>query len=178
MRPAVFLDRDGVINRPIIRGGKPYPPTSPEEVEILPGVIDALTALHEAGYWLIVVTNQPDVARSSTSKALVESINVRLQSELPLDAILTCFHDEPDRCDCRKPKPGLLLTAARDFEVDLSASFMVGDRWRDVEAGRRAGCRTIFIDYGYDERRPELYDFRAGSLLEAAEVILQEEKVK
>lgn len=178
MRPAVFLDRDGVINRPVIREGKPYPPASLEELEILPGVLDALAALSEAGYWLIVVTNQPDVARGSMPRALVDSINAWLQSELPLDAVLTCFHDGVDQCDCRKPKPGLLLTAARNFGIDLPASFMVGDRWRDVEAGRRAGCRTFFIDYGYDEKQPESYDFCVGSLLEAAKKILQEEKLK
>ncbi len=178
MRPAVFLDRDGVINRPIIRGDRPYPPASLEELEILPGVRDALAALSEAGYWLIVVTNQPDVARGSTPRALVDSINIWLQSELPLDAVMTCFHDEVDLCDCRKPKPGLLLTAAHNFGIDLPASFMVGDRWRDVEAGQQAGCRTFFIDYGYDEKQPESYDFRVGSLLEAAQIILQKEKLK
>jgi D-glycero-D-manno-heptose 1,7-bisphosphate phosphatase len=103
---------------------------------------------------------------------LVDSIHERLRSELDLDAILTCFHDTGDECDCRKPKPGLLLRAARDFNIDLSSSFMIGDRWRDVEAGKRAGCRTLFIDCRYDEEPPSACDFRVGSLIEASRIIL------
>lgn len=171
MRPAVYLDRDGVINRAIVREGKPYAPASLAELEILPGVPEALIALKEAGYWLLVVTNQPDVARGAAPRAVVDSMHDWLKSKLPLDAVLTCFHDG-DQCDCRKPKPGLLLGAAREFCIDLSGSFMVGDRWRDIEAGKIAGCQTVFIDYGYDEKRPESYDFRVGSLREATQMIL------
>ncbi len=172
MRPAVFLDRDGVINRAFIRGGIPHPPSSLQELEILPGVPEALSALRTHGYLLVVVTNQPDVARGTSSRELVDSVHGRLRRELDLDAILTCFHDSGDECECRKPKPGLLHRAAEDFGIDLSSSFMVGDRWRDVEAGRRAGCRTFFIDGGYDEKRPGSFDFRVGSLLDASKVIL------
>lgn len=173
MRPAVFLDRDGVINRAVIRDGRPYPPASLEELEILPGVREAMIALKGAGYLLVVVTNQPDVSRGTMPRTLVDSMNARLMSELPLDAVRTCFHDGDDECECRKPKPGLLLAAARDFGINLTASFMVGDRWRDVAAGRQAGCRTFFIDYGYDEQQPTKYDFRVGALLEAAQIILK-----
>jgi D-glycero-D-manno-heptose 1,7-bisphosphate phosphatase len=121
---------------------------------------------------LVVVTNQPDVARGTSSRELVDSIHERLSREFDLDAILTCFHDGADECECRKPKPGLLYRAAQDFGIDLSSSFMVGDRWCDVEAGRRAGCKTFFIDYGYDERPPSSCDFRVGSLIEASRIIL------
>jgi len=172
MTPAVFLDRDGVINRASIRNGAPHPPASLEEVEILPGVPAALSALKAHGYCLVVVTNQPDVARGISSRELVDSIHEQLKDELDLDAILACFHDSNDGCGCRKPKPGLLLRAADDFGIALSSSFMVGDRWRDVEAGKRAGCRTVFVDYGYDERPPSSYDFRVGSLIEASRIIL------
>lgn len=172
-RPAVFLDRDGVINRAFVRNGKPFPPASLDEFEILPGVAEALNALKTAGYLLFVATNQPDVVRGTVSRALVVGMNDRLKSELPIEAVLTCFHDDADRCDCRKPRPGLITAAARDWSVDLPKSFMVGDRWRDVEAGQRAGCRTVFIDLGYDEKRPESYDFSAGSVLEAAHIILK-----
>jgi D-glycero-D-manno-heptose 1,7-bisphosphate phosphatase len=105
---------------------------------------------------------------------LVDSIHERLKSELDLDAVFTCFHDDADECDCRKPKPGLLLRAAHDLGIDLTSSFMVGDRWRDVEAGRRAGCRTLFVDCGYRESRSHVCDFRVGSLLEASGIILAE----
>jgi D-glycero-D-manno-heptose 1,7-bisphosphate phosphatase len=167
----MFLDRDGVINRAVIRAGIPRPPASLEELELLPGVSDALSALHRGGYALVVVTNQPDVARGSTSRELVDDIHARLRSMLTLDAILTCFHDDAHGCDCRKPKPGLLLQAARELSIDLDSSFMVGDRWRDMEAGRRAGCRTFYVDHGY-ERAPACSDFRVKSLHEAAGVVL------
>lgn len=170
-QPAVFLDRDGVLNRAFIRGGLPHPPTSLRELEILPQVPEALRALKLLGYTLVVVTNQPDVARGTLSRRVVESIHARLGSELGLDAILTCFHDDGDACACRKPKAGLLFQAARELDIDLTASFMIGDRWGDVEAGRRAGCRTFFIDRGYAEKSPTACDFRVASLAEAADII-------
>jgi len=173
MRSAVFLDRDGVINRARVLNGKPYPPASLEQLEILVGVPEALNALKAAGYLLVVVTNQPDVARGTTPRELVESMNDQLKSELPLDAVRTCFHDSADQCECRKPKPGMLLNAARSFDIDLSSSYMVGDRWRDMVAGQRAGCKTFFIDYGYDEKQPEYCDYRVASLHDAAQIILQ-----
>ena len=172
MRSAIFLDRDGVINRAIVREGTPQPPCSLRELEILPQVSEALHALKARGYVLVVVTNQPDVARGSLSRERVEQIHARLRAELCLDAILTCFHDNADDCDCRKPKPGLLLRAARELDLDLPSSFMVGDRWRDVEAGQRAGCRTFHIAGDYRERPPASCDFRVGSLHEAAGIVL------
>jgi D-glycero-D-manno-heptose 1,7-bisphosphate phosphatase len=168
----MFLDRDGVINRAVIREGIPCPPASLNELEILPGVPAALNALKAGGYQLVVVTNQPDVARGSTSLQLVGDIHARLADTLALDAILTCFHDDSDDCECRKPKPGLLLQAARELSLDLASSFMIGDRWRDVEAGRRAGCRTFYVDQGYEERMPVCTDFRVDSLSQAAGVVL------
>src|SRR6202022_3622745 len=145
-------DRDGVINRALIRDGTPHPPATLRDLEILPYVPEALSALKAQGYSLVVVTNQPDVARGTSSRELVDSIHERLKSTLDLDAIFTCFHDNADACDCRKPNPGLLYRAAHDLSIDLPSSFMVGDRWRDVEAGKRAGCRTFFVDRSYHER--------------------------
>jgi D-glycero-D-manno-heptose 1,7-bisphosphate phosphatase len=174
MKRAVFLDRDGVINRAVIREGKPYPPANIAAMEVLPGVSEALERLHLAGYFLIVVTNQPDVARGTTKKEDVEGINSYLESLLPIDEFRTCYHDSVDHCDCRKPQPGALLAAARKHGIDLSTSYMVGDRWRDVEAGQRAGCKTCFIDYGYAEKQPDRVDYKVASLKEAAEIILGE----
>lgn len=174
MQRAVFLDRDGVINKAVVREGKPYPPASLSEVEVLPGVKAALERLREAGYLLIVVTNQPDVARGTASKESVEEINAVLSAILPIDEFRTCYHDSSDQCDCRKPNPGALLLAAKAHGIDMRHSFMVGDRWRDVEAGQSAGCKTCFIDYGYAEKQPEKVDFRVTSLLEAAQIILGE----
>ena len=174
MRRAIFLDRDGVINRAIVREGKPYPPVNISELEILPGVEVALTSLHRAGFMLIVVTNQPDVARGTATREGVEEINKSLSTRLPIDEFRTCYHDSSDRCDCRKPSPGALLSAAKQHAIDLGASYMVGDRWRDTEAGQHAGCKTIFLDYGYKEKQPDLVDYRVQSLAEAAEIILGE----
>jgi D-glycero-D-manno-heptose 1,7-bisphosphate phosphatase len=169
---AVFLDRDGVVNRALLRGGRPYPPSSVHELEVLPGVPEALHRLKAAGYRLIVVTNQPDVARGTSPRAVVDEINAALLACLPLDAMRTCFHDESDHCECRKPLPGLLIGAAREFDIDLAASWMIGDRWRDIEAGLAAGCRTIFVDHGYDERQPTRVSHRVGSLVEGSDIIL------
>ncbi|HSN24828.1 MAG TPA: HAD family hydrolase [Kofleriaceae bacterium] len=171
--PAVFLDRDGVINAAVVRDGRPYPPASAADLAILPGVVAALGDLRAAGFQLVVVTNQPDVRRGTQSREAVEAIHDKLRAELPLDAIYCCFHDDEDHCACRKPAPGLLLDAARDRALDLPASFMVGDRWRDTDAGAAAGCRTVFVDHGYSERRPASFDHRVTSLPEAAAWILR-----
>lgn len=171
-RRAVFLDRDGVINRAFIRNGLPYGPDVPEELEILPGVREALARLRDAGFYLVVVTNQPDVARGTRTREAVEDMNTGLLETLPLDDIRACYHDDRDHCTCRKPKPGLLQDAAREAGLDLSRSFMVGDRWRDVDAGRNAGCITIFVDGDYSERRPDSPDATVRSLPEAADWIL------
>jgi D-glycero-D-manno-heptose 1,7-bisphosphate phosphatase len=171
MTRAVFLDRDGVLNRAEIRDGKPYAPMSLEALEVLEDVPAALRKLREAGFRLIVVTNQPDVARGAQTRAVVEAMNERLAAELPVDEVVVCYHDGDD-CDCRKPKPGALLDAARRHGVELEQSFMVGDRWRDIEAGQRAGCRCLFVDRGYREQQPSAPFVRVESLAAAAEWIL------
>lgn len=168
---AVFLDRDGVLNRAIVREGRPYPPANLAELEVLPGVKQACNALKRAGYLGIVVTNQPDIGRGTQTRELVDEMNGWLQTELNLDEVMVCPHDDSAQCECRKPAPGLILAAAADWNIDLAQSFFVGDRWRDIEAGQRAGCQTIFIDYEYREKRPAAPDFIARNLSEAAEWI-------
>jgi transaldolase len=170
MTRAVFLDRDGVLNDAIVRQGKPYPP-SLDELRIADGAPAALTRLREAGYRLIVVTNQPDVARGTTTRAAIEAIHDALAAEMPVDEFLVCEHDG-DSCDCRKPKPGALLAAASQYGLDLKRSFLIGDRWRDVEAAQRAGCTALFIDRGYDEPQPTEPFVRVASITEAADWIL------
>jgi len=173
MRRAVFLDRDGVINRATVRDGMPRPPASADEMEILPGVPEALERLRAAGYALVVVTNQPDVVRGATTQEVVDAIHARMRAELGLDDIRVCPHVDEDRCECRKPKPGLLLRAPA---YDMPKCAMVGDRWRDVEAGRAAGCGvTILVDHGYDEALPNEPDARVASLAEAADWLLGRE---
>jgi D-glycero-D-manno-heptose 1,7-bisphosphate phosphatase len=174
VRRAVFLDRDGVISRSVIRNGKPYAPESVEKMEILQGVNDALASLRNAGFLNIVVTNQPDVAAGKQKVEIIEQMHRRLRLDLPLDDIKVCYHADADGCGCRKPKPGMLLQAAREFSIDLKQSFMVGDRWRDVAAGQASGCVNFFIDYGYLEKRPEPPYIAVKSLAEASRRILAE----
>ncbi|MFZ0035986.1 MAG: HAD-IIIA family hydrolase [Candidatus Acidiferrales bacterium] len=172
-RRAVFLDRDGVINRAVVRDGMPHPPATLAELEILPDVPEALRELKGHGFDLLVITNQPDVARGTQTRAAVEGINRKLASTLPLDDIIVCYHTDQDNCSCRKPKPGMLLDAARKHNIDLTVSFMIGDRWRDIEAGKTAGCRTILINGGYHEKQSsQPPDARVGSLREAASWII------
>ncbi|HUL90796.1 MAG TPA: HAD family hydrolase [Burkholderiales bacterium] len=172
MRRAVFLDRDGVINQSVVRDGKPYPPDSPAEMRIIAGVQESLASLRDAGFLNIVVTNQPDVATGRQNVATVEAMHRRLREELALDDIKVCYHRDADGCDCRKPKPGMLLQAARELGIDLARSFMVGDRWRDVAAGQAAGCTSFFVDYGYREKRPDPPYITVKSLAEAGSSIL------
>ena len=150
--PTVFLDRDGIINRSVIRDGKPYPPASVDELEIIPDAIHSLQLLASAGYLLIGVTNQPDVARGSQSLEAVEAINAAILNELPVKEIFTCYHDDKDDCSCRKPKPGLILKGAEKYGSDMEKSWMVGDRWKDISAGKNAGLRTVLVEYNYDEK--------------------------
>ncbi len=174
MSRAVFLDRDGVINRPVVRDGKPYPPMSVVEFELLPGVAEACERLKAAGFLLIVATNQPDVGRGTLSCEIVEAIHAKMCVLLPIDRVEVCYdagagHGQPS--EFRKPAPGMLLRAAAALEINLAQSWMVGDRWRDIDCGRAAGCRTIFVDHGYDEALRALPDHTVHSLTEAAEVI-------
>jgi len=171
---AIFLDRDGVLNRVRMRNGKPHPPAGESELEVTANARGLLQRLKEQSYKLLVVTNQPDVSRGITTRDAVDGINRKLAKELPVDEILVCYHSDSDNCDCRKPKAGLLLEGARRHQIDLAASFMVGDRWRDVEAGQNAGCQTILIDGEYDEKPPaQPPDVKVRSLEEAVDWILQ-----
>jgi D-glycero-D-manno-heptose 1,7-bisphosphate phosphatase len=185
-RPAVFLDRDGTLNRQIIREGRPFPPSTLDQFALFPDVPEACARLEAAGYVLVVATNQPDVGRGSQSRAMVEAMHARLRQWVPQIArIEVCYSpgltpagstpggstQVPDRR--RKPEPGMLLDAARALDLDLTRSWMIGDRWRDIDCGRRAGVRTVFIDYGYAEELREAPDFTVHSFAEAAAVILR-----
>jgi D-glycero-D-manno-heptose 1,7-bisphosphate phosphatase len=170
---AVFLDRDGVLNRTVVVDGRPHPPATLADIEILPGVPAALESLARQGLLLIGVTNQPDVARGRTTRAAVEAINRHLLECLALSGLLTCYHDDGDHCDCRKPKPGLLVRAAAERGIALERSFMVGDRWSDVAAGQAAGCSTFLIDAPYNERPRCTPDYVVEDLTEAAAHIIR-----
>lgn len=156
-RRAVFLDRDGVLVEALVRDGRPYPAASPDEARFVDEADEPLRLLAAAGFLLLVVTNQPDVARGTTSREAVDALNARLRERFPaLLDVLVCPHDAADDCSCRKPRPGMLLAAAAAHAIDLGASYLVGDRWRDVEAGHAAGCTTVLVDRGYAERGPSV----------------------
>jgi D-glycero-D-manno-heptose 1,7-bisphosphate phosphatase len=170
-RRAVFLDRDGVINRAIVSSGKPYPPLRVEQFELLPGVVEACGLLKAAGFLLVVATNQPDVGRGLLERETVEQMHERMLELLPIDRVEVCYDGSGDS-EFRKPRPGMLLRAAAKLTLDLAGSFMVGDRWRDIDCGHAAGCVTIFIDLGYEESLREPPDHRVQNLLEAARLVL------
>jgi D-glycero-D-manno-heptose 1,7-bisphosphate phosphatase len=174
MKKAVFLDRDGVLNRSVLIDGVPKPPTSLEEVEILPGVIEAIQYLRRHDFVPVVVTNQPDVARGHITESQVEAINTQISARTKIDHFYTCFHDDADLCACRKPLPGLIHLASRELDLSVHESYLVGDRWRDIAAGQAAGCKTFFIDYSYDEKMPKMPYRKVLSLLEAATLIVEE----
>ena len=166
---AIFLDRDGVINKANVIEGKPYPPINLDALEIIDNVGDSLKALRELGFYLFIVTNQPDVARGVTRQSEVEKINQYLLDTLTLDGIYVCYHDDRDACKCRKPEIGFLLDLREKYDLCLSDSYVIGDRWRDIEMGQRAGCKTVFIDYGYQEKQPVNPDFIVDSLSDFVE---------
>ncbi len=178
MRPVVFLDRDGVLNRAYPEGETTRPPAGVEELELLPGVRDALGRLQAAGFSMVVVTNQPDVARGRQTREAVEAINGALERELPLLETFTCYHDTHDKCGCRKPKPGLLLAAARKWDLDLAGGFLIGDRWSDVLAAQAAGCRGVLIETPFSQGDRCTPDFRTDEITVAAEWILDRTRME
>jgi D-glycero-D-manno-heptose 1,7-bisphosphate phosphatase len=176
-RRAVFLDRDGVINKSVVREGRPYPPAEAKDFELYGDVAAGCARLEAAGYLLIVITNQPDVARGTQTRAAVDAMHRKMLDALPqIVRVEVCWHagaDRGDPCDCRKPAPGMVLRAAQALEIDLAQSFLVGDRWRDVDCGRGAGCRTIFVDRNYSEALRQPPDWTVESFGQAVEVIMQ-----
>lgn len=169
---AIFLDRDGVLVIPEFRDGRSFAPRRLEDFRIYPGTTESACRLKEAGYVLVVVTNQPDVGNGLIDQSVVEKMHQKLCETVPIDAIEVCYHTTVDNCDCRKPKPGMLLRAAERLDLDCRRSVMVGDRWSDVEAGKAVGCKSIFIDLNYRDRRPEQPDFVVSSFTQATDLIL------
>lgn len=171
---AVFIDRDGVLNRTHVRDGKPYAPTRLEDFVLIPGVEAAVDRLKDAGFVLVVVTNQPDVGNGLVPQSVVEDMNAHLMANLRIDALKVCFHKQSEGCACRKPKPGMLMEAAHELDISMADSFMVGDRNGDILAGKAAGCRTIFIDNDYtSSEKPDNPDWAVRSFSQAAERILK-----
>ncbi len=176
MKKAIFLDRDGVVNKARVIFGKPHPPRSIEEVVIINGVSKAVIELQAKNFEIVVVTNQPDIARKETSQEKVEEINMHIRDKTGIDKFYICPHDDKDDCGCRKPKAGLILRAATDLNLDLNQSYLVGDRWKDIAAGQLAGCECYYIDESYTEVKPKLPYTKVKSLEEASWIILNKLK--
>ncbi len=168
----VFLDRDGVLNRAFPEGGTTRPPMSVAELELLPGVPEALTRLRAAGFALVVVTNQPDVTRGKQTRDAVEEINAKMHAELPLLDVFACYHDNADKCTCRKPKPGLLLAAEEKWNLELTTGFLIGDRWSDIAAAHAAGCRGVLIETPFSQPERCSPDHQAADIRGAVDWIL------
>ncbi len=181
-RRAVFLDRDGVLNRPVVRDGRPFPPATLSEFELFDDVVEGCGRLKAAGFLLIVITNQPDVGRGTQDQRMVEVMHQELCRRIPsLDAIGVCYHGGErygQPCPCRKPQPGMILNAAAEWQLDLASSYLIGDRWRDVDCAHAAGCRAIFLDRGYAETLRDIPDFTATTFSEAVDVVLREAAAK
>ena len=175
---AVFVDRDGVVNSCVVIDGRPFAPTEPGDFKILPGVSEALLKLKNAGYKTVLVTNQPDLSTGKQTWKGLNSMHSALSQRCHFDLIKVCGHVNQDRCTCRKPKPGLLMEASLELDLNLSESYIIGDRWSDVEAGRQSGCKgSFFIDYGYAEKRPSGRFTTVKSLKECVELILGDSSV-
>jgi D-glycero-D-manno-heptose 1,7-bisphosphate phosphatase len=173
VKAAAFLDRDGVLNASIMKGDTPCPPSNISEVEILPGVREAIEILNFNNYLPVVITNQPDVARGTRKLSEVQFINHYISRKINVSNFYVCPHDDRDQCMCRKPKPGLINLAVAELEIDLTKSFLVGDRWRDIEVGQSMGLPSFFVDYAYREPQPKLPFTRVGSLLEAVNLRIE-----
>jgi D-glycero-D-manno-heptose 1,7-bisphosphate phosphatase len=174
MNRAVFLDRDGVLNASIVRSGKPYPPQTLEEFQVYPEAPEACSLLKQAGFLLIVVTNQPDVGRGTQTQAVVDAMHEKLLDAIHLDRIEVCTAADDNAPDARrrKPAPGMLLDAAKALDIDLTRSYLIGDRWRDIECGHAAGCITILVERNYQEELRSPPHHYATNVLDAAQLIL------
>ena len=164
MNSAIFLDRDGVVNYPIIRNNKPYAPLILSELKIIPEIKRVIDFFKLKQFKIFVITNQPDVARGKANKDEIEKINASILSQLSIDEISTCYHDNQDQCECRKPKPGAFMTLSQKYNIDLPKSIMIGDRAKDIEAAKNANCPSVFIDYGYNEPKPVYQNYTVNDV--------------
>jgi D-glycero-D-manno-heptose 1,7-bisphosphate phosphatase len=168
---AVFLDRDGVINQAPVRNGLPFSPASIAEFKWVEGIYVLSQQIISNGFDIFCVTNQPDVGRGLQELEVVEALHQMVLDELPVKKIYACYHSGASPCGCRKPEPGLVLKAAEDFDLDLAQSWLVGDRWKDIDAGNAAGCQTVFVDYGYEEKLRSVPTYIVGTIHEVADLI-------
>ncbi len=176
---AVFLDRDGVITVPEFRDGRSFAPRRIEDLQYYPDAAQSVADLKALGFLVIVATNQPDVGKGEVAEAVIDAMHADLQAAMPVDDIEVCYDTREAATDRRKPGAGMLIDAARNWNIDLGGSYVVGDRATDIEAGERAGCVTIFVDRGYTaELRPTTQSATVQELSEAVRWIAAQEQMK
>ena len=168
LNKAIFLDRDGVINKSIIANGKPYAPLLFEDFVFYEDTKKAIVVIQSLDYKTIIVTNQPEINKGNLNHEELKRMNDRIYNELKIDDIFVCEHTSEEDCDCRKPKPGMILNASKKHNIDLSQSFLIGDRYKDIESAHAAGCNSIFIDRKYSEKFPNKQIKSVSSFYEAA----------
>ncbi len=173
MNKAVFLDRDGVINKPIIIDGKCYAPRLLKDFKIFPKVKSDIKKLKNRGFKVFVITNQPDIGNKLLKKKTLNEMHSLLKTKVPIDKIYFCPHTKNDRCKCRKPKPGMIIKASNNLKIRLKESYVIGDRKTDIDAGLKAGCKTIFVNNNYYEKRPTKQEKTVKSLHAAVKYILK-----
>ena len=173
MKSAVFLDRDGVLNVPIVRDNRAYAPLTLKEFQVTDEAVSEVKKLRSSGFLCIVITNQPEIARGLLSPETLEEMHNILKSRVAVDDIFVCHHDSTEGCQCHKPQPGMILAAAKKWDIDLKTSYMIGDRWRDIGAGRTAGCYNILIERPYSQCSSA--DVSVSNLEEAVQLILKKE---
>jgi D-glycero-D-manno-heptose 1,7-bisphosphate phosphatase len=175
MNSGVFLDRDGVVNKIILKERRPYSPRKLDQLEILDGVRDAVKILKKLGFKVVVVTNQPEISRGLITEDLIMEMHNKISEETGIESFYFCRHDDFHDCECRKPKTGMLLRAAVELDLDFNQSYLVGDRWKDIQAGQKVGCKCYFIDNNYDEPRP-IFPFRTVKSLYEAAILIRESR--
>ena len=177
MRRAVFLDRDGVLSKVYVKNGKGFAAKKLKDFKLFYGSKESVRKLKLAGFMVIVVTNQPDVGNKLITKITLKKMHDKLKKITNVDAIYTCIHSQSANCYCRKPKPGMILTAAKKYKINLKKSFMAGDRLSDILAGKKAKCRSIFLDKKYFEKKPKYQEATFNNLPQAANYILKQNKL-
>lgn len=166
MLSAIFLDRDGIINVTNIINRKPVAIYNASQLVFVDGIVELVRYFCDLGFLIFCITNQPDISRGKLSEKNVLEINEKIMKELPIKKIYVCPHDDADKCECRKPKTGMLMEAKREYYIDMKSSWVIGDRWSDIECGKSAGCKTIFVDYGYSENLLSIPDITVKNIKE------------
>ena len=172
MNKAIFLDRDGVLNKVILKDGKPLSPKNLSEFVLLDNVSEALAIFKKLDYLTIIVTNQPDIKTKKQTLKDLEITHKWIFDNLMIDDIFVCCHDDSDNCNCRKPGIGMLINASKKYKINLTKSIMIGDRWKDIKCGQLAKCKNNFyINYGYDEPSPTGKFINVSSLYECSKIV-------